>query len=316
MAFWSRKSVLVQDLQKLAGHLNFMCQAIPMGRAFLSGIYALLSLRNSEVMHPGHHRQLNRETHDDLMMFHSFFDEMSPEHHRLVPFMIKCGVSAASIRFYVDSAGASNLGFSCCYGNRWAQGVWSDTDLFSDNFNPNITILELYEIVVAVEIWSPLIKGSELILKSDNAATCYWINKKGVQIPMAMQLLRHLTLHCLLFQIHVSANHLSSTNNRKSDLISRFRMTKFFNENLAINRMLDPIPSSLWPPSWLRQDMLPPQAVTSHRSWKTQSWKKSASKHWKVLGTLLTLANGTCGHRKNAEQSLSLGMPVLRQASP
>ena len=249
MAFHGRKLVLVQDLQKLAGHLNFMCQAIPTGRAFLSGIYALLAPRNHEVVCPGHHRCLNKETHDDLVMFHSFFDEMSPEHHRSVLFMIRHGVSASSIIFYADSAGASNLGFGCCYGNRWAQGAWSDTTLFSDNFNPNIAILELYAIVVAVEIWSPFIKGSELILKSDNVATCCWINKKCVQNPVAMQLLCHLTLHCLLFQIHVSAEHLSSTANRRLDLISRFRMTEFFNENPTMNRMPDPLPSLLWPPN-------------------------------------------------------------------
>ena len=142
-------------------------------------------------------------------MFCSFFDAMSPESHCMVPFLTRRGMRAADILFYEDAAGATNLGFGCCYGNCWAQGAWSDTPLFSFNLNPNIALLELFAIVMAVEIWSHEIQGTELLLSSNNEAICYWINKMCSDIPAAMALLWHLTLRCLYFLIHILAEHLS-----------------------------------------------------------------------------------------------------------
>ena len=117
-------------------------------------LYAALAPQNGETVHPGHHRQLNKQLHDNLVMFRSFFDAMSPEYQCTVPFLTRRGVRAADISFFVDVAGTTNLGFGCCYGNRWAQGAWCDTPLFQNNFNPNIALLELYAIFMAVENWS------------------------------------------------------------------------------------------------------------------------------------------------------------------
>ena len=182
---------------------------------------------------------------------------MSPEYQCTVPFLTRREVRAADISFFVDAAGTANLGFGCCYGNCWAQGAWCDTSLFSHNFNPNIALLELHAIVMAVEIWSHEIQGSELLLCSDNGATCYWINKMCSDIPAAMALLHHLTLHCLFFQIHVSAQHLSSSANRKSNLVSHFCMAELFHEFPEMKRRPEPLLLLLLPLTWSQEEMLP-----------------------------------------------------------
>ena len=118
--------------------------------------------------------------------------------------------------------------------------------------------LSLYAIIMAVEIWSHEIQGSELLLCSDNGATCYWINKMCSDIPAAMALLHHLTLHCLFFQIHVSAQHLSSSANRKSDLVSHCCMAELFHEFPEMKRRPEPLLLLLWPLTWSQEEMLPP----------------------------------------------------------
>ena len=68
-AFRKRKTVLIRTVQQLAGHLNFICQAIPAGRTFLSGLYAMTASGSLKMVRPGHHRQVNRETCDDMVLF-------------------------------------------------------------------------------------------------------------------------------------------------------------------------------------------------------------------------------------------------------
>ena len=117
-AYRSQKTILIQDLQKLACHLNFICQAIPTGSTFLGGIYTLLAQIKKESVCPGHHRRVNKELHNDLVMFRSFFDDSTPDFVRTIPFMIRRGVNADTISFYANSAGAANLGFGCTFGNK------------------------------------------------------------------------------------------------------------------------------------------------------------------------------------------------------
>ena len=55
-AYHSRKMVQVKQIQKLAGYLNFICQVIPAGKTFMSGLYALVAPVCGEKVKTGHHR--------------------------------------------------------------------------------------------------------------------------------------------------------------------------------------------------------------------------------------------------------------------
>ena len=118
-AYHSHKMVLIESIQSLAGHLNFVCQAIPAGKTFLSSIYALLVPIKKEVVRPGHHQRLNKEMHDNLVMFHSFFDALAPQHHHSVPFLQQIGVRNHMIQFHADLAGSSFLGFGCVFKRKY-----------------------------------------------------------------------------------------------------------------------------------------------------------------------------------------------------
>ena len=80
---------------------------------------------------------------------------------------------------------------------------------------------ELFAIVIAVELWTPQLQGKHIVLHTDSSATVGWIVRERFSIPAAMQLIRHLTMTCLQFQIVIKAVHLGGVLNQKSNWISR-----------------------------------------------------------------------------------------------
>ena len=50
-----RRKVTVKQIQQTAGLLNFICQALPAGHVFLSGLYHLTHSNNGRTVRKGHH---------------------------------------------------------------------------------------------------------------------------------------------------------------------------------------------------------------------------------------------------------------------
>ena len=77
-AHCKRTSVTVKKIQKVTGNLNFICQAIPASHTFLSTLYSLMAPQcPGEYVH--HHKRINKEIHDDMVMFEEFLHKMVPE---------------------------------------------------------------------------------------------------------------------------------------------------------------------------------------------------------------------------------------------
>ena len=73
---------------------------------------------------------------------------------------------------------------------------------------PNIAILELYTIVLAIELWADGLTGHTVALRSDNKATVGWLEHKNSDIPAVMYLLQQMTLTCLDSQVFVRAKFI------------------------------------------------------------------------------------------------------------
>ena len=145
---------------------------------------------------------------------------------------------------------------ACLFGTQWCQTFWKDTNIFSYGFRPNIALLEMYAIVMVVEIWAPLLAGKTMILRSDNNATCEMIRNQKADISACLDLLHHLTKTSLHFQLLITAEHLDGSKNWKSNLLSRNRMLEFRRRFPKVDQNPQPPPASLWPPKWTPQDML------------------------------------------------------------
>ena len=241
-------------IQKTVGSLNFICQAIPARKPFLAGLHCLTRFPNGSKRKLGNHRRINNETYEDLKIFESFLQTDTDE-ARMVPFLNKLQVFNNDIELYADAAGSVALGFGCFFQGQWCQGMWKDMSLFEDSYKPNIALLELFAIVIAVELWAPQLSGWAITLRTDNMATVVFINKMKADIPACMKLLRHVTLTCLKFQILLRARHIKGVNNLESDWISHGMNQKFLEcHPEASAKPLAP-PRSLWPPTWTVAEM-------------------------------------------------------------
>ena len=125
-------------------------------------------------------------------------------------------------------ARSPEIGMGCTFGIDWHQGMWSETTLFQDGFQPNIALLELLAIVAVVETWAPQLASQRIVLHTDNSATVAFINRMRADIPTAMDLLRLVSNTCLKFQIWLRVVHIKGSWNVDFDQISRDRLDLFF----------------------------------------------------------------------------------------
>jgi hypothetical protein len=102
----------------------------------------------------------------------------------------------------------------------WAQAVWPVqcelTGILTD-----ITFLELFPVVVALNIWGYYLRNKKIIFHVDNQAVMYIINKKLSRSPRFMSLVRKLVFACLEFNILLKSEHIPGYLNSLADSLSR-----------------------------------------------------------------------------------------------
>ena len=167
--------------------------------------------------------------------------------HREIPFLHFIGHEEGPLLF-TDASSNELLGFSCVWPScdEWTTACWP-VGFFQEQ-KPDITLLELYAIIITVDVWAPELAWRQVQLHSDNKATVYLINAKSSKKPYHMNLLWHLTLTCMYFQIHVIICHECSCSNKQADSLSRGDLRTFF--KVAPPHMSSTpkhLPSPLWP---------------------------------------------------------------------
>ena len=224
----NHKTVTVKQIQKVAGTLNFIAQALPAGRPFIMSLYRLARTKEGEKEKQGHHKKVTREVADDMKMIKEWLQESAHQKVKTVPFLHREPVFYSELEMYSDTAGHPDLGLGIYFRGDWRQGLWRDTNLFKDNYRPNIAILELLAAVVTVFVWGDKLKGQSIILRTDSKATEGFINSMKADIPACSQLLREVSKICLHFQIRIRAVWIEGEKNTFSDKISRNLMGDFF----------------------------------------------------------------------------------------
>ena len=108
------KKIRLVELQKLCGVLNFICQAVLPGRAYIRRLYKATSSPTGKKLKPYHHIKLNKGMQQDLAMWVMFLRQ--PEAVAR-PFLDFSKVfTAEEIEFYTDASANPLLG---CGGILW-----------------------------------------------------------------------------------------------------------------------------------------------------------------------------------------------------
>ncbi|XP_068723346.1 uncharacterized protein [Montipora capricornis] len=210
--FYKRRTVKLKELQSLIGLLNFTCQVIVPGRAFLRRLIDL----TKGVRQPHHHIRLCKGSKQDLLLWMRFLDEFNGKSF----FLEDTWETSHTLELYTDAAGS--IGFGAVFGKHWFGGEWPVTWK-----SYNIAVLELFPIVLAIHIWGHLMADKSVIFFTDNAAVVDIINKQTSKHQSIMVLIRDLVLSCLRHNVLFHAKHIPGFYNIRADYISRCQVAKF-----------------------------------------------------------------------------------------
>ncbi|CAC5404405.1 unnamed protein product [Mytilus coruscus] len=121
-----------------------------------------------------------------------------------------------------DGYASGTYGYGALFGLQWFLGKW-DTKWQKQN----IAFLELYPIVLAVEIWGYQFENQYINFHTDNIALVSVINKQTSKDALNMFLIRRLVLHCLRNNVNFKAKHIYGSKNVLADALSRQQVQKF-----------------------------------------------------------------------------------------
>ena len=242
--FIDRKKATLKDLEKLAGHLNFLNRAIVPGRAFTRRMYAKFS--GMTDLKPHHHIKLDKEFKLDSKVWEVF---LSGDDSVMRPFIdMSDKVTADQLNFYSDASANGDLGFGAIFKNRWIFGQWEPN--FVADVQPSIEFLELYALCTGIITWQEELIQTRIVVFCDNISVVHMVNNLTSGCKQCMKLIRILALNNLKHDRRVFVWHVTGKKNILSDVLSHLKIDKFL--RLApsmVSGYPDKVDASIWPVS-------------------------------------------------------------------
>ena len=188
----NKRTVKLKDLQSILGLLAFACTVVVPGRAFLRRLYNL----TCGVYEAHHHVNINKEARADLKAWHLFLKDFNGRRF----FLSDVWALSHSLKLHSDAS--SSLGYAAVFGSKWIAGKWHKSFSSAD-----ICVLELFPILLAVEIWGDLLENSFVLFITDNEALVSILNKQTSKFSKIMKLLRQFIMSCTDHNIFFKAQH-------------------------------------------------------------------------------------------------------------
>lgn len=192
--------------------LNFACAVVLPGRAFLRRLIDL----TLGIQKPHYKIRITTEARRDLEVWKQFLAKFNGK--SLI--LSDCWLTSEQLHLATDAS--TTFGYGAIFGLHWFSGLWNN-----GWEHQNITLLELYPIVLAVEIWGSSIKNKFINFHTDNLSLVSIINKQTSRDPLIMGLVRRLVITCLSYNINFRAKHIMGSKNVLADALSRQEIRKF-----------------------------------------------------------------------------------------
>lgn len=232
-----RKKCKLKQLQSLIGSLNFACRAIVPGRPFCRRlINATCGLTKQH-----YHLRITSDMKKDLELWVQFFRNFNG----ISVFHDRFWVSNEDLQLYTDSAGGSGLGFGAYFAGKWAQGAWPQAWV-QDGITSDITVLELFPLLVSLHIWGDKLCNKKIVFRVDNMAVVHIVNHMTSKSDRVMTILRAFTLLCLRLNVVAKAQHVLGIRNNICDSLSRFQLQRFRKLAPDADLLPTPVPDHLW----------------------------------------------------------------------
>ena len=203
--------VTKRELQSLIGKLSWIARIIhairPCLRRFIDKMSAL--------KRPSHRTRLTADLRRDLQMLYAlcsnfngtsfFLDRIEPE-----------------TAYIVSDSSVTGAGAALVHRNAiadWLYIHWAtDAPALA---NAHINIKELAIILLAIERWGTLWRNSKIIVRTDNKAALYAINKGSIRNTCASDILRTLRILCATRNLRLIAVYINTRANLLADSLSR-----------------------------------------------------------------------------------------------
>ena len=151
-------------------------------------------------------------------------------------------LSSTDLHLYSD---ASKSGYGATYRRYFIQGLFPDS---WKNFD--IQVLELYPIVLLVNLFADELKNKSITIHCDNIAIVYALNSQTSKNKRVMYSLRPLILILLVNNIRFQALHIHGKKNILCDKLSRQQMTPSLLKIFRMEPLPTPVPVCLLPHNW------------------------------------------------------------------
>jgi hypothetical protein len=220
----------LRDVQSLLGSLNFVCRAISPGRAFLRRLIDLtvgVTKGKAQIC-------VGVGAKKDIEMWIQFLSEFNGS----AMFMEADWLSNSSIELFTDAA--QTQGFGCYFKGHWTQGHWP---VSLEVGQASIALLEMYPLVVALDLWGHLMRNKKVKFWSDNQAVVSIVNKQSAKCPRIMALVRKFVLLALRHNILFKACYIEGRLNGIADALSRFQVRRFQELAPEADELMTPLPA-------------------------------------------------------------------------
>ena len=233
----TKQKVTLRQMQSLIGSLNFCCRAIIPGRPFCRRLISA----TCGLTKPYHHLRITRPIHLDLRMWLTFFQD----HNGVSAFHDRFWVSNEDVCLFTDSAAGPGLGFGIYFQGKWSYGKWPDS-WRTAGYTDDITVLELFPILVALHLWGGDLRNKKIKFVSDNLPVTQIIYTLTSRSEKVMCLVRHLTVKCLEMNIVLRSSHIEGVRNKICDALSRQDLKRFRELASEADKDPAPVPAYLW----------------------------------------------------------------------
>ena len=205
LATWlGKENATLKEIQSLLGKLNFVAACVRPGRVLLKWLKQLY--KENTKSHP-----IPLYVKKDIIWWYSFLPLYN----------------GVSMMLYEQWCSPDSV-FSCDSSLQACGGFWNGRyfhtkfPAFVAEKRYSINILEMLAIIVCLKLWGYLFVGKRIQIFCDNESVCHCINSGRTQNEVLQSCLREVCFLAAIHEFQIKAVHLSSSDNRLADHLSRF----------------------------------------------------------------------------------------------
>ena len=195
-----------------------------------------------------HHVKLDVESKLDCEVWLQFLTDDKVARVINHPMIDILGPAQSAEKIGFASGSKKSGGYGCVLNMQWMRGKWDPT--FLKECEPSIEYVELYALVVAVEIWAQSLRNRRVGIFCDNQSVVHMVNNSTSSCGRCMILIRILVLKQLEFNFRLAVRHVRSAKNEVADCLSHLKLQHFhkvLRPKFHLRAVPEPLPMTLWP---------------------------------------------------------------------